>query len=341
MKILVTGATGLVGGAIINELLKDQHHVVALHRATTDRATTLFNPTLVEWYEADLLDILALDAIVSEVDYVIHTAATVSFVPKHRKQMYEINVQGTANIVNACLANGVKKLCHISSVAALGPADSRKSKQAGTITINEENRWEDSDENSHYAKTKHLAELEVWRGVAEGLSAVIVNPSVILGEGDWNRSSTQLFRYIYNENIFYTEGYLNYVDVQDVAKASCQLLFSMIESERFILNGGRIAYKEFFDRIALLMNKKQPSYKVNRLAASIIWRLEAVRTWLLGSNPLITKETARSAYRNVYFSGEKIQKDLGFSFTHLDSSLNRICQYLLAQNALAQHQGTK
>lgn len=326
MRILVTGATGLTGKAIVNELIKNNHQVVALYRAGSDRSGAGFNSAPVEWREADLLDIVALKEALTDVEYVIHTAATVSFIPKHQQQMFDVNVKGTANLVNSCLEAGIRKLCHISSVAALGPANSKKQARGVRIEIDENNHWEDSSENSNYAKTKYLSELEVWRGIAEGLNAVIVNPSVIIGEGDWTRSSTQLFRYVYNQNLFYTEGYINYVDVRDVAEICCQLLFSDIQAERFILNSGRISYKEFFAQIAEAMNRKKPTVKVGKNLAAIIWRIEAVRTWIMGSQPLITRETARSAYRNVFFKNEKIQQNLNHSFIPLETSIRRICR---------------
>lgn len=326
MKILVTGATGLVGSAIIRELLLSNHHVTALFRSGSNRSQLQFDINRVEWKEGDLLDIIALKEAVKDIDYVIHAAATVSFVPKHQQQMYNINVTGTGNLVNICLESGIKKFCHISSVAALGQPDAKKLRPGQPIDIDENNRWEDSSDNSNYAKTKYLAELEVWRGIAEGLNAVIVNPSVILGEGDWTKSSTRLFRYVYNQNLFYTQGFLNYVDVRDVASICCQLIFSEIQAERFILNGGRISYKEFFDKIAETMNRKKPSVKVGRTFAAVIWRLEAIRSLLTGADPLITKETARSAYKNVFFRSDKIQQTFDYSFLPLETSVARICR---------------
>src|SRR5690606_12862484 len=133
-------------------------------------------------------------------------------------------------------------------------------------------------------------------------------------------------RYVYNQNLFYTEGYINYVDVRDVAEICCQLLFSDIQAERFILNSGRISYKEFFEQIAEAMNRKKPTVKVGKNLAAIIWRIEAVRTWIMGSQPLITRETARSAYRNVFFKNEKIQQNLNHSFIPLETSIRRICR---------------
>jgi dihydroflavonol-4-reductase len=257
---------------------------------------------------------------------VVHTAAIVSFAPKDKSEMYRINVEGTANVINACLVAGVQKLCHVSSNAALGKPDPKRQSAGTEVVIDEEQRWEESSSNSYYSKTKYLAELEVWRGISEGLDAVIVNPSVVLGEGDWNKSSTRLFRYAYDEKPFYTAGRINYVDVRDVAKAICTLLFSDITAERFLLNAGSIGYKSFFGMIADAFGKKRPSIKVGKIAASIIWRFEAVRTFITQGSPLITKETARSATRHYSYNSAKVQEKLGLTFTPLEETIARVCQ---------------
>nr|MCU0325066.1 NAD-dependent epimerase/dehydratase family protein [Spirosomataceae bacterium] len=231
-----------------------------------------------------------------------------------------------ANLVNVCINSPqVKKLCFISSVAALGkPSNIQKAETQ--IEINENQKWEESPMNSYYAKTKYLAECEVWRGEAEGLNVVVVNPSVVLGEGDWNRSSTQLFRYIHNKNRFYTLGSLNYVDVKDVAEAVYQLTVSDIKGERFILNGGTTTYKEVFDKIADAMNKPRTKYLVTPLMAEIIWRIEHIRSFFTGNAPLITKETARSSRTVFAYKNDKIRKTLGFEFNSLDSTIRRVCE---------------
>ncbi|MCF0058956.1 NAD-dependent epimerase/dehydratase family protein [Dyadobacter sp. CY356] len=328
MKILITGATGLVGSAVARLFLKENHNVLALFRQGSDRSLLADVENEIEWMEGDVLDIGSLEKAIEDVDFVIHTAAVVSFVPRDRKMMYKVNMEGTANVVNVCLQNKVKKFCHVSSIAALGRPDSRKIISGEDLIIDEEQRWEESPENSEYAKSKHLAELEVWRGVAEGLNAVIVNPTLILGEGDWTKSSTQIFRYVYNEKPFYTEGIANYVDVLDVAQVVYKLVFSEISGERFLLNAGSISYKSLFFNIADAMGKKRPSFKVGSGLASVIWRVEAVRTWLLGTKPLITKETAQSSARRFRYNSGKIKKAIGFEFQPIEKTIARVCESL-------------
>lgn len=326
MKILITGATGLVGSAVARLLIEQGHEVAALCRPGSDRSLVKKEEQLIQWIEGDIMDVVGLESEIRKVDYVVHAAAIVSFAPKDKAEMYRINVEGTANVINACLVAGIRKLCHVSSNAALGKPDSKKHSSAGEIVIDEEQRWEESSSNSYYSKTKYLAELEVWRGISEGLEAVIVNPSVVLGEGDWNKSSTRLFRYAFDEKPFYTEGRINYVDVKDVARAVVTLLFSPISAERFLLNAGSMPYEHFFGMIADGFGKKRPWIKVGKWVASVIWRLEAVRTFITQGSPLITKETARSATRHYSYSSEKIKAKLGLNFIPIEDTIARVCQ---------------
>ena len=319
----------MVGSAVARRFLSDNHTVSALYRSGSDRSLLGDVEDKLTWIEGDILDISSLETALVGIDFVVHTAAVVSFVPRDRDLMYKVNIEGTANIVNACLKYQINKLCHVSSIAALGRPDARKVIAGQDLFLDESQRWEDSPENSEYAKTKHLAELEVWRGIAEGLNAVIVNPTLILGEGDWTKSSTQIFRYVYREKPFYTEGISNYVDVEDVAEIIFKLLFSEITAERFLLNAGSISYQNLFNTIADAMHKKRPSFKVGTGLAGLIWRIEAIRTWLIGTKPLITKETAQSAARRIKYNNDKIKNALGFSFQPIEKTVARVSESLL------------
>lgn len=329
MKVLITGATGLVGSAVARRFLSDHHEVYALARPGADKRLLADPHPGLTWVEGDILDILSLEKAIADMDCVVHTAAVVSFVPRDRKMMYKVNAEGTANVVNVCLKYKTPKLCHVSSIAAIGRPDPRKQAAGAAIVLNEDQRWEESPENSEYAKTKHLAELEVWRGMAEGLSAVIVNPTLILGEGDWAKSSTQIFRYVYREKPFYTEGIANVVDVKDVAEVVYRLAGSAISGERFLLNAGSISYQHLFNMIADKMKRRRPGFKVGPGLAGVIWRIEAVRTWLLGTKPLITKETAQSAARKITYDNAKIRKALDFQFETIEETVSRISESLL------------
>ena len=328
-KILITGITGLVGSFTARHFLKLGFQVSGLKRANSDLSLLRDIKNQIVWYEGDILDILALEIAIENVNYVVHAAAIVSFAPKDRNRMFKTNVEGTINVVNLCLEKNIKKLCFVSSVAALGRKIPYQNFDNHLIKIDEKAAWEENDLNSNYAKTKYLAEMEVWRGQSEGLNSVIVNPSVILGEADWNKSSTQLLKYVYDEHKFYPEGNLNYVDVEDVAECIYQLTTSSISDERFILSAGQITYKDFFEKVAPKFNKKAPSTLIGKSLTGIIWRLEIIRTFFTGNAPLITKETALSSSHCFEYSNDKIKTALNFKFKVLEDSLDRICRNLL------------
>ena len=328
-KILITGITGLVGSFTARRFLQSGFEVSGLKRVNSDLCLLQDIESQIVWYEADILDILALEKAIENVNCVVHAAAIVSFAPKDRNRMFKTNVEGTINVVNLCLEKKIKKLCFVSSVAALGRKIPNGNIENYIIKIDEKATWEDNELNSNYSKTKYLAEMEVWRGQSEGLNSVIVNPSLILGEADWNKSSTQLLKYVYDEHKFYPEGNLNYVDVEDVAECIFKLTVSDISDERFILSAGQITYKEFFEKVAPKFNKKAPPTLLGKSLTGIVWRMEALRSFLTGNAPLITKETALSSSHFFEYSNVKIKNALNFTFRNLDESLNRICKNLL------------
>lgn len=327
MNVFLTGITGLLGSEVSRQLLEKGYKVRALVRNPAKAP----DPDI-EYVQGDILDITALTEQMEGMDYVIHTAAVVSFAPKDRNEMYKTNVEGTANVVNACLASPVKKLCHVSSIAAFGRPPLSEMKKMDRVEIDEEQKWVSSGTNSHYAITKYLGECEVWRGAAEGLNMVIVNPSIILGESDWEISSTRLFKYVYDEKPFYPEGFLNFTDVKDVASALIRLMESDIREERFCISAGMISYKEFFDKIADRFGKKKPRFKVSAGMMGALWRFEALKSFLTGGAPLITKETAKTAQLKILQKNDKIRKALDFEFRTIDETLDRVCAFLRDKN---------
>jgi dihydroflavonol-4-reductase len=231
-------------------------------------------------------------------------------------------------LVNTCLKANVKRLCYVSSVAAIGRPVAKVSPAAGPrkeIMVNEEAKWENSPYNSQYAKTKYWAELEVWRGIAEGLNAVIVNPSVVLGVGNWYRSSARIFKYIWEEKPFYTAGMVNYVDARDVAEIIFLLTNSDVSAKRFILNAGNITYQALFNQIADCFHKRRPFLRVGSSLAKLMWRLEWIRSRATGRAPLITRETAQSANAFFRFDNGKICRELNFRFRSIEDTVSWCC----------------
>ncbi len=323
--ILLTGGTGLVGSHLLFELTQSGKSVKALrrHGSKTDIVEKLFRwynadnfqqqLSLIEWVDGDVSDIFSLREALKGVKQVFHCAAVVSFVPSERPQMLKINIDGTANLINACLKADIDKFCHCSSIAAVGRPDK------GTW-VDESLIWKTSRKNSYYSISKFGAEREVWRGSEEGMNVVIVNPSVILGPGDPYRSSARLFTTVKNGLRFYSKGTTGFVDVRDVAKSMHKLMAKNIFNERYIINSENLSYKEFFQIIAKHAGVKPPFFKAGRTLSEIAWRMEKIRSVITGTNPLITKETARSANSNFRFSNEKIKNDLQLSFRSIDEA---------------------
>ena len=313
--ILVTGSNGLLGSFVCHELVSRGYKVKALVRK--DSNTDLLKDIIksIEFHEGDLNDVGSLiDAMVG-VQYVIHTAALISFWPKNKLPMYQTNVEGTRNLVDVALESNVKKFIHISSIAAIG----RKS--TDTI-VTEKNTWEESSINSNYAVTKHQAELEVSRAVEEGLNAVILNPSIIIGPGVQGSSTVRLFDYVQKGNKFYTDGYINYVDVRDVVKIILFFIDNEFKNgERHILNGGITTYKDFFGKIAIKLNCKAPHICAHNWMRQLAWRYYAIASFFSKKEPLITKETARVASHKIEYQSEKIKNATDIQFRTLDDTV--------------------
>lgn len=320
-KILITGGTGFLGAYIIKELIEKNYSVRAIYRSKNFPAY-ISKDILekVEWVEGDVLDVMSLQDAMHNIDTVIHSAGIISFVKKDRKRMYRVNVDGTANVVNMAIEKDIKRFIHISSVAALG----RKSDGGH---VNEEKKWEDNKVNTHYAKSKHKAEQEVWRGISEGLNGVIINPSTIIGYGDWNTGSCAIFKNVYKEFPWYTSGINGFVDVEDVARVVSLFLENNIAEERFIINGDTWPFKKLQDVIAENFGKKKPIRKATPFFMALAWRLEKFKSFFRGNKPLLTKESARVGQSRTYFENDKILKSLpGFSFTPLEKTIKKACE---------------
>ncbi len=329
MEILITGITGLVGSAFAKNAINLGHTVRGLCRVNADKSYLASFADKITFFEGDILDVLSIEKAMQGVDWVFHAAALVSFDPRDRNKMSKVNIEGTANMANVALSLGVKRFCFVSSVAALGRQPLALLDKNNQTIINEGQKWIPESENSHYGFTKFQAECEVWRAMAEGLPAFIINPSIILGEGNWSQSSAQLFKYVYNQNKFYTAGNLNYVDIADVIDITFQLFNKNADNQRFILNAGNVSYEAFFRKVALRFSKQAPQYKLNNWQIGLLWRVENIRRILTGSKPLISKETAHTAKLNLFYENAKVKSELNYAFRSLENSLDRICPFYL------------
>lgn len=324
-RILVTGATGFVGSYLLRLLLQKGVLVRATRRKGSSFSLLEDVADKVEWVEADLTDLGALEDAFEGVTHVFHCAALVSFHPKEASKMLKVNVEGTANIVNLCLDFGVKRLVHISSIAALGRAANRPH-------LDETCKWVESKGNSRYAVSKHLAEMEVQRGIAEGLSAAMVNPSVIVGSRDWEEGMAGFFKKIDQGLKFCPSGGSGFVDVRDVVRFAFLLLESDVSGERYILNSENLSHREFFGMIAKELDVKPPPVTVGPFLAEVAWRVEWLKEKILGSAPLATKESARASVTNYTYSNEKSRAAFGFEYLPMQQTIRETAaQYLEAK----------
>ena len=330
----ITGTTGLLGSHLALHLLKQGEEVYALKRPQSNlnsiqeifsfyKAKELFNK--IQWLEGDIMDLFLMDEIIKDNKEVYHTAAFVSFNKKDHQKILDININGTHNIIEACIKNNAR-LVYTSSIASLGRGIINKK-------TTETDYRDSSYKSSVYSMSKFIAEQEVWRGIAEGLNAVIINPSVILGPGDWTKSSTQLFKTVHQGLRFYTQGSNGYVDVRDVAEIMFRLMHSDIRYERFVLSSENVSYKDLFEMMAKSLQVKAPDILASKWVSEIAWRLLAIWSMFSGKSPLITKETSDSANSYYQYSSQKIKAQLGYTFIPIMDSINNAAKAYLLSNS--------
>ena len=325
----------MVGSHLLYRLITDGKTVRAIYRRPhkletvkkvfsyySDNFKTLYNK--IEWVKADLNDVPALEEAFRNVSYVYHCAAFVSFEPDKYHLLRRINIYGTSNIVNLCISNNVKKLCYVSSVAAIGnPQNSEQ-------TSDEETYWNPEEDHSVYAITKYGAEIEVWRGTQEGLDAVIVNPGVILGPGHWKSGgSGSLVRLIYKGVPYYTTGVSSYVDIWDVIDVMTQLMNSNIKNERYILASEHLSFNDFQTRVAKALNVEPAKKEANKLMLEIAWRLDWLNHKLRGKRRKLSKQMAKTVRLKRYFDTSKIKQALNFEFTPIDESISKVSSFFI------------
>ncbi len=298
-SILVTGGTGFLGSYLIRELLRCETGAIrAVRRPQSRMEMTEGFENRVEWAEGNILDVPFLETALEGVKYVFHCAGMVSYDSRDVEQMYQVNKEGTANIVNIALETGVEKLIHTSSIAAIGRNERENQ-------LDEKTKWQRSKLNTHYAVSKYLAEQEVWRGAAEGLKVAVASPGVILGSQLWNGGTGKMFERVWKGLKYYTPGVNGFVDVRDVARFMALLGPSDVENERFILSAENLPYKTVFEEIANALHKTPPQTGAGAFMRGAAWRADWVKSRINGTRSLITKETAMNSARQYFYSNEK------------------------------------
>jgi dihydroflavonol-4-reductase len=306
-----------VGAYLIKELISRGYAVRSLKRKTSKLPFYIPDEFLdkIEWVDGDVLDIMSLEDAMDGVEDVFHSAAIVSFNRKDKEQMLKVNIEGTANVVNIALEKNINKLVHISSVAALG-----RTKHGETVS--EKKAWEETLLNTSYATSKYRAELEVWRGIGEGLKSVILNPSTVIGYGDWNASSCAIFKSVSQQMPYYTTGVNGFVYVEDVARAAVALYESPLVNERFIISGDNWSFQKLLYSIADGFGIRRPHRHATPFLAQLAWRAEKVKSLITGKTSVLTKETARIAQTKTYFDNRKILDAFpAFRFTPLEEAI--------------------
>jgi nucleoside-diphosphate-sugar epimerase len=325
--IFVTGGTGFLGAHLLAKLAGEGITVRALKRKNSsteylkkilarNKCSNFYNK--IEWIEGDMLDYELMLESLKDITHVIHAAAIVSFNKKDFKLVTNGNVNGTANLVNAALSNNVKRFCHVSSIAALGGVENDKA-------IDENTEWRNNKENSAYSIAKYYSELQVWRGHSEGMECVIVNPSVILGSGNWKTDISSLFTKVNKGLKYYTSGSTGFVDVTDVADIVIKLaLHSEVNGERFVINSENISYRDILNMIAKSLNKELPKKEVGEKTLNFAHKLSIVGSFFSNSKSLISPDMARIATSKLFYSNKKISNLLSYSFKPIQVTINEI-----------------
>ena len=317
--ILITGATGLVGAHIAKQLLADGEKVVAIKRSSSNLSLLGDAAAKITWVTGDVTDMASLLEAMQGVKKVYHCAALISFVPEDKEQMIKTNINGTANVVNACLLSGVEKLLYVSSVAAFGNTYINKK-------VDETNELKDSKDNFIYYKTKLYAEREIWRGEAEGLSVVVISPATILGNGHFHLAPLNVFGEVDKGLAFYPKGSNGFVNVKDVCTIAIRLMNSDISGEKYIVSAENLAMKQLLDKIATVLNKKKPTIALSDFLGYIAYKAERIKSFFTKKTPLITKETIAIAQHNYFFSNEKIKQTLNYNFVAIDDTIAEVAE---------------
>lgn len=313
MKAFITGATGFIGAYVCQELVNKGYAVRALKRKQSRIPIRLLELDI-EWVEGDILDIFSLQEGMQGCSLVYHCAGFVSLSNKDKKTMYRVNVEGTENMVNVALESGIRKFAYISSVAALNTLKE---------TIDEKAAFTLQKRRDAYGQSKYYGEMEVWRGAAEGLNILVVNPSIVLAESDWSQGSGRFFGTLNKGLRYYPSGGTGFVDVEDVARCLVLLMESPVVNEKFILNAANLSFKDFFNLIAQKMDKPAVTRRIPKWVLSIAWRITCMYAFLTRGEPLISRFSAQSASQMHRYSNKKLVETLDYAFLPIEESIDK------------------
>jgi len=331
---LVIGATGILGGHVVLKLLQNNQPVIAGKQKTSDlkkveKLFSYYTPDhkqlfeKIKWVDIDVTDIFSIEEALEGVNYVYNCSGFVSFNKADRKKLFKINEEGVANIVNACLHKNIGGLCHVSSIATINNSDY-------ILPLSESVFWKSSGKESDYAISKHNGEREVWRGIEEGLNAVIVNPGVILSSGFWDQSSSQLFNVCYKGNRFYTEGKAGYIAAEDVAGCMTELVEKRLFANRYILIEDNYPFKDILDTIQTRLNRPKPGINAGKNLLELARMADAFICTFSGKPRRITKPVIHAGLNTQSFSNTKIKAVYSKGFIPVNQAIEKICKDFLA-----------
>ena len=324
----VTGVTGLIGSHLVLRLAEEGMPVSALFRNENGKSE-VFNLfqfygkenlfSQVQWVKGDVDDADDMFDLTEGMHTVFHCAAIVSYHRKEATRMLEVNINGTKNVVNACIENEVKHLIHVSSISALG--DSK-----GEV-IDEETPRDFNDYHSNYSKGKYLSEQEVWRGIQEGLNATILNPGVIFGPNNCTRSSGTMIARIEKGLPALPAGGSGIVSVLDVVEVMIRAAKQAPTNERYILCAENIRMSELFTKIADALHVKIGKTIAKKWQIKLVFYMEALVEIFTGKRATITREIIRNYDEVKQFDGSKATRAFGFEYRNTFSSIEDTIRY--------------